>query len=64
MQLGNEPNRIDLMTTISGVTFEEAWAGRVAGPLGGIGVHFIGLRELRRDKASTGRQRIESIWTH
>lgn len=31
VQLGVPPNRIDLLTTIDGVTFEEAWAGRAAG---------------------------------
>src|SRR5258708_3115130 len=31
VQLGVKPNRIDLLTAISGVSFEEAWANRVAG---------------------------------
>src|ERR1041385_1489333 len=28
VQLGMKPNRIDLLSTISGVTFEESWASR------------------------------------
>ena len=30
IQLGYEPNRIDLMTSVTVVTFEEAWADRSA----------------------------------
>ncbi|MBV9940416.1 MAG: hypothetical protein JO150_18090 [Acidobacteriaceae bacterium] len=38
IQLGVKPNRIDLLTSISGVAFEEAWASRVKGVLDGISV--------------------------
>lgn len=55
VQLGHEPNRIDLMTSISGVGFDEAWDGRVAGELDGIAVNYLGLDALLRNKAATGR---------
>ena len=55
IQLGHEPNRIDLISAISGVEFEEAWSTRVRGHLDGIDVNFIGREELLRNKASTGR---------
>lgn len=55
VQLGVKPNRIDLITSISGVTFEEAWAGRVAGTLDGLPVHYIGREALIRNKETTGR---------
>src|SRR6185369_7371667 len=35
IQLGVAPNRIDIMTHISGVTFEEAWESREVGEIGG-----------------------------
>ena len=38
IQFGQEPNRIDLMTSISGVGFEDAWQSREAGELDGIPV--------------------------
>src|ERR1017187_3274118 len=38
IQLGYEPNRIDLMTSITGVGFDEAWETRVAGELDGLPV--------------------------
>jgi hypothetical protein len=57
IQLGVQPNRIDLLTSISGVTFEEAWKGRREGPLDGLRVPFIGPNELLRNKESVGRTR-------
>ncbi len=55
VQLGVEPYRIDLLTGISGVDFEDAWSDRVAGELGGIPVPFISLRAFRRNKLAAGR---------
>ena len=55
VQLGVQPNRIDLLTSITGVTFEEAWESRVAGSLDGIPVQFIGRAALVRNKEATGR---------
>ena len=36
VQLGHEPNRIDIMTSISGVSFEEAWQTKVTGTVDGV----------------------------
>jgi hypothetical protein len=57
IQLGVSPNRIDLLTSISGVTFEEAWCTRLDAELDGIAVPFIGLAALIRNKEHTGRAR-------
>ena len=57
IQLGVSPNRIDLLTSISGVSFEEAWETRVESKLDGIEAKFIGLTSLIRNKESTGRAR-------
>jgi hypothetical protein len=57
VQLGVEPNRIDLMTSISGVTFEEAWRSRVTASLDGIEVDFIGREALIRNKRASGRSK-------
>jgi hypothetical protein len=32
LQLGVKPNRIDLITSVAGLSFEEAWESRVARP--------------------------------
>ena len=55
VQLGVKPNRIDLPTAISGVSFEEAWATRSVGELEGIPTHFIGRAAPVRNKEQTGR---------
>ena len=55
VQLGTAPNRIDLLTSITGVSFDDAWQGRLEGDLGGVPVAFIGRRELIQNKRSTGR---------
>ena len=57
VQLGYEPNRIDLMSSVSGVTFDEAWAGRVLGQLDGVPVSFIGRAALLRNKDAAGRSK-------
>lgn len=57
IQLGHEPNRIDLMTSISGVSFEDAWQTRVQGELDGLVVHFIGRDALLRNKEASGRSK-------
>jgi hypothetical protein len=55
VQLGVKPNRIDLLTAISGVSFDQAWATRSEAELEGVATHFIGLAPLLRNKEQTGR---------
>ncbi len=57
LQLGYPPNRIDLLTSISGVEFESAWAHRVEGVLFRQKVWFIGLDDLVRNKLASGRDK-------
>jgi hypothetical protein len=55
IQLGVAPNRIDLMTFLSGITFEEAWAARHPGTLDGIPVFFLSKPMLIKNKKASGR---------
>jgi len=55
VQLGRPPNRIDLLTSIDGVEFADAWRRKVAGDLDGIPVSFIGKQDLLANKRATGR---------
>lgn len=55
VQLGVAPNRVDLLTAIDGVTFSEAWAGRVAGRFGRQPVFYLGRDEFLRNKRASGR---------
>lgn len=60
IQLGVKPNRIDLLTAISGVSFEEAWTTRSQAELEDIAVNFIGKKALLRNKEQTGRAKISA----
>lgn len=55
IQLGYPPNRIDILTSIQGVTFEAAWAGRAEGLYGSQTVYYLGKAELVRNKPAVGR---------
>jgi hypothetical protein len=55
IQLGVAPNRIDLLTSLTGVTFDEAWASRVETTIETTLVNFIGREALIRNKRLTGR---------
>ena len=54
-QMGVPPSRIDIMTGISGVDFEEAWQSRVTVAVEGLSVPVIGRECLLRNKAASGR---------
>jgi len=55
VQLGVSPVRADLMTSISGVSWEQAWDTREAGTISGVPVHFIGRRAYIANKRAAGR---------
>jgi hypothetical protein len=57
VQLGNAPVRVDLVTSITGVSWEEAAAGKRAGTFGGCEVHYLGKGELIRNKRALGRKK-------
>lgn len=55
IRAGHEPVRLEILTGISGVTFAEAYARRIAVPLDDLMVPFISFADLIRNKTSTGR---------
>lgn len=55
VQLGLPPYRIDLLTSLSGVEFAEAWEGRFESKLFGVPVAFLGRDEFIRNKLASGR---------
>jgi predicted nucleotidyltransferase len=56
IQLGRAPNRIDLLTSISGVTSNEAFDTRISAELDGIPVFILAKDALIRNKRAVGRQ--------
>ena len=64
-QFGLPPWRIDILTGISGVTFDEAWLERVEDSFDDVRVPFIGRATFIRNKRASGRTKdladIESL---
>jgi hypothetical protein len=54
-QLGRPPHRIDLVTAIDGVSFEEAWENREPALLDGLPVSILSKSLLIRNKRASGR---------
>ena len=56
-QMGLPPLRIDVLTELSGLTFEDAWPTRTAASFGPITVDVIGRAAFIKNKRATGRAR-------
>jgi Nucleotidyl transferase of unknown function (DUF2204) len=54
-QIGIEPVRVDILTSITGVNFDEAWKGREKGTYSTTPVFIIGRDQLIKNKRATGR---------
>jgi len=57
VQLGREPQRIDILTFATGLEFPEAYDRRMLVEVGGIEVPFVSLDDLRANKRAAGRLR-------
>jgi hypothetical protein len=55
IQLGRVPNRIDLLTSLTGVATDEAFDARVSAIIDGIPVFVLGKDALIRNKRAVGR---------
>lgn len=56
-QIGLPPRRIDLMTSLSGLDFDEAWSSRRSIEIDGMSVSFLGREALRKNKKASGRDK-------
>ena len=54
-QMGIPPVRVDILMSVDGVTFGEAWPNRQKSKLGTADAFFIGRAELIRNKRAVGR---------
>ena len=57
VQLGVPPVRIDIIISITGVTWEEADRGKLSGLYGDIPVHFLGRQQFIANKRAIGRKK-------
>jgi predicted nucleotidyltransferase len=56
-QFGLPPNRIDILTGISGLAFSEAWQNRIEAAVEGVRVPILGLEDLITNKRASGRDK-------
>ena len=54
-RIGVEPNRIDILMSITGIAFEEAWQHRVQSTYGGVPIYLISREDLITAKKASGR---------
>jgi predicted nucleotidyltransferase len=54
-QLGDPPLRIDILNSISGVSFDDAYTNKMEGVVEGVTIKFIGIMEFLANKRATGR---------
>lgn len=57
VRMGNPPMRLEILTTISGVGFEECFQERIVDEIDGVEVNFIGLDHLKVNKKASGRHK-------
>lgn len=57
IRMGVPPLRIEIITTISGVNFEECYAERTTDIIDDVKVNFISLSHLKRNKEASGRHK-------
>jgi hypothetical protein len=51
------PRRIDILTSLTGLSFKEAWHSRVQGRIGDAECFFLDRDSLVRNKRAVGRAR-------
>jgi predicted nucleotidyltransferase len=59
IEIGREPRKIQILTGIDGVRFEDAWANRVEEDIDGMNLKFIGKKDLLINKRASGRPKDE-----
>lgn len=57
VRMGIPPMRIEVLTSISGVDFEECFSDRVEDEIDGVPVNLIGLIHLKENKRASGRHK-------
>ena len=64
VQLGVEPCRIDLLTGIDGVEFDEAWQNKVSITIDNLEIDILSKEDLLRNKLATGRDKDQGdiVW--
>lgn len=64
LQIGVEPSRIDLLTSIDGVAFDEAWAEKISITIDELDIHVLSKGHLLKNKLAAGRDKDQGdiVW--
>ena len=57
VRMGIAPMRVEILTTISGVNFEECFQQRIVDEIDGLEVNIINLKHLKINKKASGRHK-------
>jgi hypothetical protein len=60
LQIGVEPCRIDILTSIDGIEFEEAWKNKVSVSVDEIAIHILSKADLLKNKLAADRDKDQS----
>ena len=55
IQLGYPPNRIDILTTLKDLDFEDCYNSKIEVEMHGLQIDFIDVENLKKNKRATGR---------
>ena len=56
-RMGHPPLRIEILNSVSGLTFDPAWEHRISQVWDGVPVSLIALEDLRTNKLASGRMK-------
>ena len=56
-QFGVEPNRIDIITDVDGLIFDEAVKNKQSATMDGVNISIISLDDLKKNKRSSARHK-------
>lgn len=60
LQIGVEPCRIDILTSIDGVEFGEAWENKMSVIVDDVAVQILSKKDLLKNKLAAGRDKDQS----
>jgi hypothetical protein len=63
-RMGLPPSQVDIITSVSGLQFEDAWPHRIVHEVHGVRVNVIGVEDQIKNKRSTGRPKdvLDADW--
>jgi hypothetical protein len=64
VQLGVPPVRVDIVTSLTGVSREEVYENRTAGKYGDVSVFYIGRDRLISNNRAMGRRELADLKAH